>query len=66
MARRLRVENARLCRLVADLREANLPLVAGDVYECAFKIGILSLSLNHVADVVRDPRGAVPQESRNE
>lgn len=61
LARRLNVENARLVKLVGELREANLPMVATDIYHCAFKVGMLSLALNHVADVVRDNRGAQPQ-----
>ncbi len=58
LARRLNVENARLVKLVDDLKEANLPMVSKDIYDCAFKVGMLSLALNHVADVVRDKRGA--------
>jgi len=63
LARRLNVENARLCQLVADIREANLPMIADDIYQCAFKVGMLSVALNHVADVVRDARGAPPQKA---
>jgi hypothetical protein len=63
LARRLNVENARLIKLVGELREANLPMVATDIYNCAFKVGMLSLALNHVADVVRDPRGAQVDQS---
>lgn len=61
LARRLNVENARLCRIVEEIREVNLPKVANDIYACAFRVGILSLALNHVADVSRDRRGAPPQ-----
>ena len=62
LARRLNVENARLCKLSDEIKEANLPMVATDIYQCAFKVGCLSLALNHVADIVRDHRGAKPQE----
>jgi hypothetical protein len=57
-ARRLNVENARLTALSADLRQAGFPMIAGDIYDAAFKCGALSFSLNHVADLRRDRRGA--------
>lgn len=58
VARRLGTESRRIYAIADALREANLPLVAKDIEQIGLKCGCLALSLSHVADTVRDPRGA--------
>jgi signal recognition particle subunit SEC65 len=61
VAARLGTESRRLQQIAQALRDANLPIVGKDIDELALQCGCLAISLSHVADTVRDPRGAVTE-----
>jgi hypothetical protein len=58
LAARLRIEKQRLLDISDEMVALKYPMTAGDVRRYGLGCYIISLSMDHFAEIVRDKRGA--------